>query len=149
MFKKYLQQPLMTLWAAIIFIRAVLDHVLLQTPDAGPWFDRFNAIFVLAIPIAEFGVFFRAYRAYSNSAVSIPASKFGISAKILLPLLFFCLPYGLWNSRRSILDIVASTPGGRWIEIAGLAAACAINLALSGTAVHSLLAAHSRGKELV
>jgi hypothetical protein len=136
----------MTLCAAIIVIRATLDQWLLCKPTASTPFELSSAMFVLAIPVAEFVIFYRAYRAYSSSEVFEPAGKFGISAKILLPPFFICLPYGLWIKRLSILDIVATTPGGRWIEIAGLAVACGFNLYLSGFMVHSLLAALSRAK---
>jgi len=144
MFKRNLQQPLMILWATIIVVRAAFDQLLLHKPGAGSWFDLLSAMLVLAVPVAEFGVFYRAYRAYSNSAMPEQAGKFGFLAKILLPLFFFCLPYGLWNSRRMIVDMVQSVPGGRWIEIGGLAASCGFNLVLSGMAVHSMLTAHFR-----
>jgi hypothetical protein len=151
MFKKYLQTPLTILWIAIIFIRMSLDQLVLLKPDAGQWFDFISAIFIAAVPIAEAAIFFRAFRAYLNSPpIAIQSSGLArLAGKILLPLFFFCLPYGLWNSRRSIIEVMASTPGGRWIEIGGLAAACAFNLFISGSVVHSILATHCRPNQAV
>jgi len=147
LFKKYLKQPLATLWAAIIVIRVVLDDMLLGRPDAGSWFDLISVLVALAVSVAEFYIFFRAYRAYSKSIVRIEVRTFGIVGKILLPLLFFCLPYGLWTSRRMIVELAVSTRSGRWIDIAGLATACGLNLVLSGYIAHSMLALRSQSKQ--
>jgi len=148
MFKRYLQKPLLVLWIAIIALRAVLDEILRRTPHAGPWFDQIYAIFVLAIPIAEVFIFYRAFHAYSSSELPIQAPKAGISGKVLLLLSFYCLPYGLWIYRRGIVDTVASAPGERWIGIVGLAVGCGFNLYLSGFVVHAMLATRSRRNQV-
>jgi hypothetical protein len=144
MFKRYLQKPLIVLWIAIIVVRASLDEILLRTPHAGPWFDQIYAIFVLAIPIAEVFIFYRALRAYSSSGLPIQAPKAGISGKVLLLLFFYCLPYGLWTYRRDVIDAVAGFHGERWIEFMGLAVGGGMNLLLSGFVIHQMLAERTR-----
>jgi hypothetical protein len=149
MFKRYLQRPLIILWAAIIVIRTALDQWLLHQPNAGSLFDVINALFCLVVPVAEFGIFYRAFRAYSTSEVATPTGQFGISAKILLPTFFICLPYALWANRRYIVKFASIAPGASWIAIVGLAIGCFTNLYLSGMMVHLMFAEHFRRKRFV
>lgn len=147
MFKKYLQQPLGILLAGIVIVRAVLDRWILENPGSGPSFDLVCAVFVLAIPVVESGIFYRAYRAYQSCENSKTNGNLGIANKIILPLLFFCMPYGLWNSRRVLLEITPSVRSNRWFELAGVAVGCGFNLVISDAAFHSLLKAHFRAKQ--
>lgn len=140
MSKEYLLKPLAFLWLAIILIRTSLDQLLLHRPDASSLLDFLTAGFVLPVPLIEALIIYRAYKAYSTCATPIQAYSSGIAGKILFPVIFFCLPFGLWDSRRFVVDF----PDGRWIDILGTAAGCGINLVLSGAFVHSILATHLR-----